>query len=611
MDLALLPRALVTIIPAATTLPIDAHGRRLMRHVGELRTRATLERSFRLRPGALHTNRFMFSLAREPLGPDGSERIAVLASRLGMADGLLDEVRRYLPMVPYVHPGYEGDGESSLYKLCLEFGAQCESIAADDPAPHHFAFKWWVDDPDRHVVSRYFWHPKLSAREIDARVADHFAGPGLAVPRDVARSLLAVAADRVSPDALHYLEVAEPGNVRRSFELNLYDADLRLPDVYPWFARITEHFAIGPGRFNPFFATNATTSLGHVAAGVHRDGEPFFNVSYNVVKKQAEAPRVAPASLDCSKPLKKAAPSTPRLNAFALPDPPRAASDPWEPTAPGDRYLNYCLWPYEPAAPTEGKLRALGLLNHSFEMAGLRERGRALIDALRSGIGPFQTVYGVKWADGQLGWEFYFYVYHRIGREVSITRVVDVLRPFAECAVPIDESIPYFMFWLDIDDSLLRGISTIDLIHAFIGNPGSAVSSGIPYALAPGGRTLEYLYSFFHAERDLQAAADKVRCSAHVDASRVRIDAILWPELRRCHTICVANKRGNDTAYFSGVEVDQLLFFLERLDYPDEIVQAIRRRPGGLDHLLIDVGFDYVVRRGELVVLSSRYNRTF
>ena len=60
------------------------------------------------------------------------------------------------------------------------------------------------------------------------------------------------------------------------------------------------------------------------------------------------------------------------------------------------------------------------------------------------------------------------------------------------------------------------------------------------------------------------------------------IDRILRPELRDCNTICVANKQRNDTAYFSGVNVDQLLFFLKLLKYPPAIVGFVEENRGNL-----------------------------
>ena len=89
------------------------------------------------------------------------------------------------------------------------------------------------------------------------------------------------------------------------------------------------------------------------------------------------------------------------------------------------------------------------------------------------------------------------------------------------------------------------------------------------------------------------------------------LDAVLVPELRRCQTICVANKQTHDCVYFSGIDAAQLLAFLERLRYPRPIVAFVRENLGNLDHLLFDVGFDYRAEAGELAILKSGYYGVF
>ena len=276
-----------------------------------------------------------------------------------------------------------------------------------------------------------------------------------------------------------------------------------------------------------------------------------------------------------------------------------------------DPALNYCLWAYEPPALATDKFRSLNLLLHSFDHAGLDARAYEMIDAIREGIGDFRTVFGVKHLGDRLAWEFYFYDYARRNREVSMSRVLAALRPFARCDVPLDENLPYFMFSLDLDAALACGRRDIEVVHMYVGNPGSAVSSGVAYALSAAGTRLENFYFFFDARAQRQEAADKIASSAFFDATRLDIDAVLVPAWRDCRTICVANKQTHDCVYFSGVGVDQLMDFLTRLKYPAALVDFVRANRHRLDHLRYDVGFDYRVENGALVVLKSGYYGVF
>jgi hypothetical protein len=280
-------------------------------------------------------------------------------------------------------------------------------------------------------------------------------------------------------------------------------------------------------------------------------------------------------------------------------------------TTPHDRYYNYCWWPYQPLAPTEHKLRSVSLLFHAFEVAGVDGRAFEVVDVLRDALGPFRTVWGTKWLGNRLAWEFYFYDYQRRERDVSITKVLDVIRPYITSNIGVNERLPYFMFSIDIladPDSGLRGL---DEVHMYVGNPGSTVSSGIAYSIKPSGTTLENFYYFFDAKKDLSEAAGKIFCSPHVDATQIPVDWLLWPELTRCHTICVANKRQNDTVYFSGIDVDQLLFYFKRLHYPAAIVDFVEENRAQLDHLSYDVGFDYTTKDDQVRVVKSGFYGVF
>lgn len=276
-----------------------------------------------------------------------------------------------------------------------------------------------------------------------------------------------------------------------------------------------------------------------------------------------------------------------------------------------DPALSYCLWDYPRPAPAADKYRSINLLFQSFEQAGMHEGAYAIVDALRDGIGAFRTVYGVKWIDGRLGWEFYFYDYARRERTVSASRVLAVLQPLARIEVALVETLPYFMFSLDLDDALARGERALDVLHMYVGNPGSAVSSGIAYAVRKASTTLENFYFFFDATSEVAQAARKIESSAQVDMTRIALDQILWPELRDCRTLCVANKSTHDCIYFSGVTVRQLLLFLRRCAYPAATIAFVESHRDRLDHLLFDVGFDYALRDGELRVLKSGYYGVF
>lgn len=280
-------------------------------------------------------------------------------------------------------------------------------------------------------------------------------------------------------------------------------------------------------------------------------------------------------------------------------------------TTAQDTFFDFCLWEYKPIVPYENKLRAASLLFHSFDVRGIDGRIYQIVQAIREGFGVSKTVWGVKQLGEEIAWEFYFYDYRRRERKRSITKLLDIISPFVRCEIPVNENLRYFMFSIDINDDLISDGQELKEIHMYIGNPGSNVSSGICYSLTNNGTRLENFYFFFDANKEMKEIIGKTVCSTFFDDIQADIDQILWPELRNCEVIVVANKQENDAVYFSRINVGQLIFFLKRMRYPAEIVHFEEKNRSNLDHLLFDVGFDYRMEGNNVVILKSAYYGIF
>jgi hypothetical protein len=285
-----------------------------------------------------------------------------------------------------------------------------------------------------------------------------------------------------------------------------------------------------------------------------------------------------------------------------------AATEPvLERSAARDRYADYCLWDYPPVAPTAGKLRCANLLWRALEAAGAGPQFFAACRALREGLGPFRTVFGVKKVADRLSFEFYFYDYARLEREVSITRVLALLAPFVACPLTYSEQRPYFMFSIDLDDEIAARRRPLETINIYVGNPGSSVSSGICYELSPAGLRLANFYFFFDARKEMDEIVAKVACSAHHDLPGLPLRDVLRPDLLGCQVIVVANKKVNDGIYFSRIGIDPLIGFLEREKFPGDLVSFARQHRNDLDHMLYDVGLDYVIEAGVVKITKSAF----
>jgi hypothetical protein len=285
--------------------------------------------------------------------------------------------------------------------------------------------------------------------------------------------------------------------------------------------------------------------------------------------------------------------------------------DRFETVGKEDRFYDFCLWEYKPRKPVTGKFRPVNLLFHSFHITDMPEDAFNLVATIRECIGDSRTVWGIKNIENRIRWELYFYDYRRLERSRSITRLLDIIRPLIKCEVKANENLHYFMFSIDITKELILREKELDEIHMYIGNPGSTVSSGICYSLSGGLTRLENFYFFFDAKKEAEDILDKIICSSCVDFTLIDINEILLPALKNCKVIVIANKQYNDSIYYSGIDINQLILFLKSMDYPERLVSFIEENRLPLDHLMFDAGFDYRMEEKKLKIIKSGYYGIF
>ena len=259
----------------------DPQAGRLRQLVAGLGVPYEHERSFRVRRGEILSGRFLLTVAKSRLRPDPRAKAIELWRELGLPESFRKDAARYLATAGFLHFGYEPGAGTSWYKVYLELTMPDDRPAGPGPMLLHIAFKWDVADPDRAAVSRYFWYPGLSVESMLGRIAAIYGGDG-AEAVAIAGDVLKLAAGRLRRGAIRYLEVTEDGSPRHSYDLTLYDADLTLGDLAPMLERMARHLAVPSDRIGAILDRDADSTLGHVAGGIHRGGEDFFNVYYGV-----------------------------------------------------------------------------------------------------------------------------------------------------------------------------------------------------------------------------------------------------------------------------------------------------------------------------------------
>lgn len=252
----------------------------LLELVRGLGGRPLSERSFRLSRGLLQADRFLISFDVGELGHNPLRKVLEVAGACLMPASARGPAEAAFSECGSIHFGSEGAGERRIYKLYFEHRVASQRAMAGERALLHTAFKWQAGS-GYFVTSRYFWHPGLSIADVRARLAMLYEGLD-ASELTAALQIVDIATARSADVPLQYLEVEEEGTARRSFDLNLYDAGLRVRDVLPVLQRLRAHFGIRPGAFQALVDDIRNLPLGHLAGGAHRDGAGFFNVYYGM-----------------------------------------------------------------------------------------------------------------------------------------------------------------------------------------------------------------------------------------------------------------------------------------------------------------------------------------
>lgn len=255
---------------------------------------AGVERSCKFSQGVLSRERLLIGQARAQLAGTALEAAHVA---LGMPSSATPSYEQDHQRANFVYVGFDGGTDSLSYRIYLEFPVNLAHQY--DPATGQMAkallargYKWDAIHPqrDQYDVTDYWWHPKLTADQITQKLAvlwsQHTNAPA-ALPAkalDVTQALVSKAIDlaRQRSNALdwQYLQATEPTSARHSFDLNVYQADLRLSALAGELAALGDAMGIAADDIATLMNDAGTSTLGHVSGGLGRDGLPFLTVYY-------------------------------------------------------------------------------------------------------------------------------------------------------------------------------------------------------------------------------------------------------------------------------------------------------------------------------------------
>lgn len=249
-----------------------------------------LERSIKISREGLDNDRYLLSVGRPAFGEPPQDKLLQAARTLRVPDAFLEGLKTSVRDADVIHFGYEGANGRSIYKIYCEYASSVRGVMANAkvagakaaPTLVHLAYKWSPDDPNSRAITRYTWIPCQTGDELEKRLR-------LLLPQDRAPnahkciySLLARIFASADPTDVMLMEVEEPDNPRRSCDLNVYDAQMRVHQVVDLVRAVAAGLSVPQREVEMAFANTANRMLGHLSAGVDRRGEEFLTVYFGV-----------------------------------------------------------------------------------------------------------------------------------------------------------------------------------------------------------------------------------------------------------------------------------------------------------------------------------------
>jgi hypothetical protein len=145
----------------------------------------------------------------------------------------------------------------------------------------HLGFKWRAGgDGEDGRIARYTCFPLLSVQDTLVRIDRLYDDATDHTAHEIARDIV-LQARAANPGTLFlYAEVAEEGTPRKSFDINLYKAELTLGDIRPHLDLLKRHFRIPESEYLPLISRAGAQPLGHLSGGLDRTGQDFVTAYY-------------------------------------------------------------------------------------------------------------------------------------------------------------------------------------------------------------------------------------------------------------------------------------------------------------------------------------------
>ena len=245
------------------------------------------ERSFKLEPGRLITQRYMLGVRTDEAS---SAQLVAAAKGVGMPEPALTTFAQSLGGASTVLFGFEAveppdpAGHGPVFKVYAEYRSRLIGRSPDEPPVELFrGFKWQPERQDAGLQTVYWCRPGLAIHDIQQQVRARLAAPMLHPVRRAVDAVLAQALAANPACRPQWLELGEADQPIRAFDLNLYDVRMRVTDIARALTMLASDFNIPSSDLARLLSIAGPGWLGHVSAGESRSHAGFLTVYFEPV----------------------------------------------------------------------------------------------------------------------------------------------------------------------------------------------------------------------------------------------------------------------------------------------------------------------------------------
>ncbi len=181
--------------------------------------------------------------------------------------------------------GVEDQHRGTVVKIYLELWDQLRqrviTTGSSEPGLLNIGVKWDARS-GVHCRTDYLCFPMLSAEEILGRVELLYRDQTTHPSHDFSVRLILQAAARNPGASFIYVEVGEAGSPRKSFDINLYKANLTVSDIRPLLIQLRQRYEIDSVSIDLLLGRIGERCLGHLSGGLDRHGRDFATIYYEI-----------------------------------------------------------------------------------------------------------------------------------------------------------------------------------------------------------------------------------------------------------------------------------------------------------------------------------------